>query len=660
MPHVNSKEQGGLHQLLGRLPRRIKRLIMMSADGLALPTCAVLALWLTQDAQPLGEVAIWPAVLVLLVGLPLFTYLGLYRSVVRFMGLDLGIAAFKGLSLVTLAYAGALLGQLEIPMLARASVSFWTLGLVWVAGSRFAVRLFFQTTRLVGDRVIIYGAGDAGARLASSLRGGHEFVAVAFVDDNPSQIGAVINGLEVYSPSHLKRLVGELSVSRVLLAMPSATRRRRRQILNRLEAMPVHVQTIPEIADLISGHARVDDIQDVDVADLLGRDAIPPKTELLGADIRGRSVMVTGAGGSIGSELCRQIVQQSPKRLLLLDVSEAALYTVNRELRETVERDGLAVEIVPLLGSVHHRNRMSDVLRAYQIEALYHAAAYKHVPLVEHNMIEGIHNNVFGTLHTAEAALEAGVKSFVLISTDKAVGPTNVMGATKRLSELVLQGLNERGSGPTTFSMVRFGNVLASSGSVVPLFREQIRAGGPVTVTHPEIIRYFMTIPEAAQLVIQAGSMATGGDVFVLDMGKPVRIKDLAEKMIHLMGLTIRDDDNPEGDIEIVYTGLRPAEKLYEELLIGNNVFGTDHPMIMRAQEDFIAWSELQVLLADLWQSCVELDCERSRQFLLTGVDGYSPTVELEDFVWRERNLGTPLDQTTRSARVTDLKDYRS
>ncbi len=653
-----SEEHNRLRQLLGRLPRRTKRGIMIAADALALPACVVMASWLTGVASPGSPAVVWPTVVVLFAALPTFTYLGLYRSVVRFMGLDLGVAAFKGVTLVMLAYATSLLILRDPFSAIRAAVSFWALGLVWVAGSRFIVRLFFQTRKLVGDRIIIYGAGDAGARLASSLVGGQEFVAVAYVDDNPSQVGAVINGLEVYSPSQLPRLVDELAVSRVLLAMPSATRRRRRQILNRLEAMPVHVQTIPEISDLISGHARVDDIRDVDVADLLGRDAIPPNAELLGSAICNRSVMVTGAGGSIGSELCRQIIRQAPKRLLLLDISEAALYTVNRELRETAERDALGVEIIPLLGSVHHRSRMSDVLRAYQVDALYHTAAYKHVPLVEHNMIEGIHNNVFGTLHTAEAALEAGVKSFVLISTDKAVGPTNVMGATKRLSELVLQGLHERGSPTTTFSMVRFGNVLASSGSVVPLFREQIRAGGPVTVTHPEIIRYFMTIPEAAELVIQAGSMATGGDVFVLDMGKPARIKDLAEKMIHLMGLTVRDDDHADGDIEIVYTGLRPAEKLYEELLIGNNVSGTDHPMIMRAQEDFIPWHELQVLLKNLWQGCVNLDCEVSRRLLLASVEGYSPTVELEDFVWRERNLGGPIEQT-QSAKVTDLKDYR-
>jgi FlaA1/EpsC-like NDP-sugar epimerase len=405
-------------------------------------------------------------------------------------------------------------------------------------------------------------------------------------------------------------------------------------------------------------------VREVDITDLLGRDTVPPAPKLLDACIRGKSVMVTGAGGSIGSELCMQIALLGPKRLVLLDLSEAALYKIDQSLQDAARRKSLDLEIVALIGSAHHQNRMREVLEAYSVDTVYHAAAYKHVPLVEHNMIEGVHNNVFGTLHTAEAAIAAGVKSFILVSTDKAVMPTNVMGATKRFSELVLQGLNQRGSA-TTFSMVRFGNVLESSGSVVPLFREQIRSGGPVTVTHPEIFRYFMTIPEAAGLLLQAGSMATGGDVFVLDMGKPVRIRDLAEKMIHLMGLTVRDDENPDGDIEIRYTGLRPAEKLYEELLIGSNVMGTEHPSIMRAEEDFLPWDELKPLLDQLWIACQRLDCTKGRETLLRAVAGYSPTKEVEDLVWRHRdggarsNLGsnvTPLD--TRRAAPPSERQY--
>jgi FlaA1/EpsC-like NDP-sugar epimerase len=442
-----------------------------------------------------------------------------------------------------------------------------------------------------------------------------------------------------------------------LLALPSISRRRRLEIINQLEQLPVHVQTMPDTGDLVSGNARVDDIREVDITDLLGRDPVPPVPKLLDASIRDKSVMVTGAGGSIGSELCRQIVTLKPRRLVLLDISEAALYTIDQTLQDLIHRNSLDVETIALIGSTHHQNRMREVLETYGIETLYHAAAYKHVPLVEHNMIEGVHNNVFGTLHSAEVAISAGVNSFVLVSTDKAVLPTNVMGATKRFAELVLQGLNQRGSA-TRFSIVRFGNVLASSGSVVPLFREQIRNGGPVTVTHPEIYRYFMTIPEAASLVLQAGSMARGGDVFVLDMGKPVRIRDLAEKMIHLMGLSVRDSSHPEGDIEIRYTGLRPAEKLYEELLIGNNVMGTEHPSIMRAEEDFLPWEELKVLLDQLWAACQRLDCTKARDVLLRAVVGYAPpTKEVEDLVWRHRNAGA---RATMATNVTPLEPRRA
>jgi FlaA1/EpsC-like NDP-sugar epimerase len=445
-------------------------------------------------------------------------------------------------------------------------------------------------------------------------------------------------------------------VSRVLLALPSVSRRRRLEIINHLEQLPIHVQTMPDTADLAAGNARVDDIREVDITDLLGRDSVPPNPKLLDACIRGKSVMVTGAGGSIGSELCLQIAMLGPKRLILLDISEAALYTIDQALQDRAHRFSLNLEVVALIGSAHHRERVREVLETYAVDTVYHAAAYKHVPLVEHNMIEGVHNNVFGTFHAAEAAIATGVKSFVLVSTDKAVLPTNVMGATKRFAELVLQGLNQRGSN-TTFSMVRFGNVLASSGSVVPLFREQIRNGGPVTVTHPEIYRYFMTIPEAASLVLQAGSMGTGGDVFVLDMGKPVRIRDLAEKMIHLMGLTVRDESQPDGDIEIRYTGLRPAEKLYEELLIGNNVSGTEHRSVMRAEEDFLPWEELKPLLEQLWNACQRLDCNKARELLLRTVVGYSPTKEVEDLVWRQRNGGT---RVALGGKVTPLEPRRA
>jgi FlaA1/EpsC-like NDP-sugar epimerase len=574
-----------------------------------------------------------------LVALSILSIWGFYRSIVRFMGLELVEAAFKTASVVSIVLLISIgLGD-SWAEAARAGVAFWFLAMVYIVGSRLMVQWLVQSRNAGGERVVIYGAGEAGADLASALIGRGEFVPVAFVDDNSPLRGAVINGLEVHAPVNLPELIDEFGVTRVLLALPSASRRRRLEVIDQLEQLPVHVQTMPDMGDLVSGDARVDDIREVDITDLLGRDAVPPIPGLLDTCIRGKSIMVTGAGGSIGSELCRQIIELAPARLVLLERSELALYTADQALRDIAQRRSLHVELIPIMGSAHHLGRMREVLETYNVETVYHAAAYKHVPLVEHNMIEGVHNNVFGTLHMAEAAIAARVQSFVLVSTDKAVMPTNVMGATKRFAELVLQGLSQRGS-QTTFSMVRFGNVLASSGSVVPLFREQIRSGGPVTVTHPEIFRYFMTIPEAAALVLQAGAMAKGGDVFVLDMGKPVRIRDLAERMIHLMGLSVRHDANPEGDIEIRFTGLRPAEKLFEELLIGHNVMGTEHPRIMRAEEDFLPWDEIKALIDRLWAACERLDCSKAREVLLEAVAGYSPTKEVEDLVWRHRNAG--------------------
>ena len=647
------------HHLAGlvvTLPRSTKRLVMLLADALAMPVGLVVAVWLVTP-QLLSTLPLWIWAIPSLIGLSGLRVWGFYRSVVRFMGLELVEAAFKTVTLVSFTLLLCLVWVDTWPNTVRVSVTFWFLGMVYVVGSRLSVRWLLQSRNAAGDRVVIYGAGDAGAHLAAALAGRGEFVPVAFVDDRPTLRGSVINGLPVRSSLDLSSLIEEFGVSRVLLALPSVSRRRRLQIIDQLEQLPVHVQTMPDMGDLVSGHARVDDIREVDITDLLGRDAVPPIPKLLDANIRGKSVMVTGAGGSIGSELCLQIACLGPKRLVLLDLSEAALYTIDQTLQDEAQRKSLDVEIVALIGSVHHQTRMREVLETYAVETVYHAAAYKHVPLVEHNMIEGVHNNVFGTLHAAEAAIAAGVKSFVLISTDKAVLPTNVMGATKRFAELLLQALNQRGSGTTMFSMVRFGNVLASSGSVVPLFREQIRNGGPVTVTHPEIYRYFMTIPEAASLVLQAGSMAKGGDVFVLDMGKPVRIRDLAEKMIHLMGLTIRNENSPDGDIEIRYMGLRPAEKLYEELLIGKNVMGTQHPSIMRAEEDFLSWEELKPLIEQLWTACQRLDCTKAREVLLRSVAGYAPTKEVEDLVWKHRNAGT---RASLGSNVTPLEPRRA
>ena len=627
---------------------------MLMADALVLPVSLLAAAWLVTP-QVVDLLPAWVWVIPVVVGLVGLRFGGAYRSVVRFMGFELVVTAFQALTVAAIALLIATASVDNWPDGLRVSATFWLLSMVYVVGGRLTVRWFLQARNAAGDAVVIYGAGDAGAHLVTSLRGRGAFTPVAFIDDNSALHKSVIHGLEVRPPRDLPNLIDEFGVSHVLLALPSVSRRRRLEIINQLEQLPVHVQTMPDTGDLAAGNARVDDIREVDITDLLGRDPVPPNPKLLDACIRGKSVMVTGAGGSIGSELCRQIAQLGPKRLVLMDLSEAALYTIDQALQELAQRKSLEVEIVALIGSAHHRERAREVLETYAVDTLYHAAAYKHVPLVEHNMIEGVHNNVFGTLHTAEAAISAGVKSFVLVSTDKAVLPTNVMGATKRFAELVLQGLNQRGSN-TTFSIVRFGNVLASSGSVVPLFREQIRNGGPVTVTHPEIYRYFMTIPEAASLVLQAGSMGTGGDVFVLDMGKPVRIRDLAEKMIHLMGLMVRDESRPDGDIEIRYTGLRPAEKLYEELLIGNNVSGTEHRSIMRAEEDFLPWDELKTLLDQIWAACQRLDCAKAREVLLRTVVGYSPTKEVEDLVWRQRNAGA---RVTLGSKVTPLEPRR-
>ena len=638
-----------------QLSRPAKQSIIFFADAVALPAVAILACTVTRPAG-------WPSVIdalsasitTMVVTATIMYLMGLQRSVVRFMGLDLFVNAFRAASLasIVLFLASVVLPFVQLPL--GTIVVIWAGTLIWISASRLVARMLLRGSRNRADRVIIYGAGEAGVRLARSLTADQEFFPVCFVDDNKGIWGSVQNGLEVHAPSSLEALIDSFAVSRVLLALPSVSRRRRRDILIKLEALPVHIQTVPDIADIVTGRERIDSMRDVAVEDLLGRDAVPPVPGLLDACIREKSVMVTGAGGSIGSELCRQIARLQPKCLVLLEVSEIALYTIDKELRQLQELERLSFDLVPLLGSAHHKSRVKNVLASYAVDTVYHAAAYKHVPIVEQNVLEGVHNNVFGTLHTAEAALEVGVETFVLISTDKAVNPTNTMGATKRFAELVLQALQERTTS-TTFCMVRFGNVLASSGSVVPLFREQIRRGGPVTVTHPEIIRYFMTIPEAAQLVIQAGSMGQGGEVFVLDMGKPVLIRDLAYRMIHLMGLTVRDEENPDGDIEVLYTGLRPAEKLYEELLIGNDVVGTEHTRIMRAAEAYLPWSELESRVRTLWEASQRMDCETAREVLLKTVCEYQPTNGIDDLVWRRQ-----AQATAGPANVTDLTTRRS
>jgi len=629
--------------LLG-LPRESKRLIMVAADVVAIPTALWAALVLKFDRlDPLLDRTFAYFLVAVVSALFFFSVFGLYRAVIRFMGPRAMVTVIAGMSLSVLVLAAfdRMIASHQIPLSALGI--YWALALPWVGGSRFVARYLFlrrSGARGTAARVAIYGAGNAGARIRSALLGSPDFEPVAFIDDKKSLQGSSINGLTVYGSESLQELVRQRRIDRILLALPSVSRRRRREILTALEPLGVHVQSLPNLADLISGKAQINELCDVDVSDLLGRDPVPPRPKLFGACIRGKCVMVTGAGGSIGSELSRQIVRLRPSRLVLFEMSELALYNIQRELEEIAAHDRLEVEIVPLLGNAHHRHRVREVLAAFGVQTIYHAAAYKHVPIVEHNVVEGIHNNVISTWYTAEAALETGVETFVLISTDKAVNPANVMGATKRLAELVLQALQERTS-QTRFCMVRFGNVLASSGSVVPLFQEQIRRGGPVTVTHPDVIRYFMTIPEAAQLVLQAGSMAKGGDVFVLDMGRPVRIDDLARRLVNLMGLTVRGANNPDGDIEIEYTGLRTAEKLFEELLIGTNVTGTDHPMILRAIEHHVPWAKMQQTLNELLVALASFDCHRTLALLTDAVAEYHTEMDIRDYVWT-RKTGHP------------------
>jgi len=562
-----------------------------------------------------------------------FVSFGLYKSVIRFIGLR-GVLLIAG----GVTVSSAALITLELLWnISNVPPTFFAIyfmaALILITTSRILAREALRLRSALATPVIIYGAGAAGALLCGTLLARRIFQPVALVDDNPSLQGARLFGLRVSPADSLPELRRKFGTSLILLAIPSATRRRRREVIDRLTGLEFRVQTVPDVSEIVSGRARIEEVRDIEVHDLLGRDPVPPNQALLGACIRGKSVLVTGAGGSIGSELCRQIMALSPRRLVLLEVSEHALYEIERELRAVNLRNGNRVELIALLGNAHHKHRVREIMTSFGIQTVYHAAAYKHVPIVEHNIIEGIHNNIFATYNTAEAALECRVETFVLISTDKAVNPTNIMGCTKRVAEMVLQGLQQR-DGNTRFCMVRFGNVLESSGSVVPLFREQIREGGPVTVTHPDVIRYFMTIPEAAQLVIQAGSMGSGGDVFVLDMGSPVRIADLAKRMIQLAGYTLRDEKHPDGDIEIQFTGLRPAEKLFEELLIGKNVTGTEHTRILRAMEHSLTWEQMRGVLEELAQCSLRFDCNRAREVLLRAVPEYRPNDKVQDLVW--------------------------
>ncbi|MDP6414706.1 MAG: nucleoside-diphosphate sugar epimerase/dehydratase [Gammaproteobacteria bacterium] len=568
-----------------------------------------------------------------------FVRIGLYRAIVLYMGLQSGFVLLQGVTLATCFLAASYFFSLT-PESTDYSILpiFWMIALLFIGGSRFLAKVLLQSliqNFRPKEPVIIYGAGSSGMQLVVAFQNGDQYLPVAFVDDSHRLLGSTVHGIRVYSPNSLYELIESFSVRQILLAIPSATHAERKEILNRLEHLPVHVKTVPDLFDMVSGKVGVDEVRDIDIEDLLGRDIVPPNPELLGACIDGQSVMVTGAAGSIGSELCRLIVSINPARIILLDSFEYGLYEIESELREKLLsiENGDKIDIIALLGSVCNKTQMENAIKSFAVDTVYHVAAYKQVPMVEKNIVEGAQNNIFGTLISAQAAEKYGVKNFVLISTDKAVRPTNFMGATKRFAEQVLQAITHRTSA-TKFSMVRFGNVLGSSGSVVPLFRKQISTGGPVTVTHPEVTRYFMTVQEAAQLVIQAGSMATGGDVFVLDMHEPIRIVDLAKKMVHLMGYDIKDEGSYRGDIAIEYTGLRPGEKLYEELLIGESVTGTEHPKIMRAEEEMLSWENLEKLLGRLQTACQQINLPEIRALLMDAVDGFEPKEETSDPLW--------------------------
>ena len=631
-----SKWAEPLRLYLIHLSRASKSTITATADVIGFGVCCVAVYWVLEANVAEYSAIVLVSTATVLSGISCVWLLGLYRSVVRFMGLDLIIsAALISLGAATVGGLGAGFFVNEINPL-RWGLTFFAFSLIYLISVRyFACRFLINDQSRNRENVLVYGAGVTGAQLVQSLSTSEQFRPVALIDDDRQVIGKRVNGLEVHDFANIDSVIEEHDVARVLLAMPSATRRRRRQVLERLSEHPVRVQTIPSVYELVSGKANVDEISDVDVDDLLGRDSVPPNPTLLRSSTTGKAVLITGAGGSIGSELCRQILDLAPSRLVLFDIAESALYNISRELKKRQSKHGSSVEVVSLLGSVNQGSRVNEIIRNFEIQTIYHAAAYKHVPIVEQNLFAGIQNNIFGTLHTARAALDCGIETFVLISTDKAVNPTNVMGATKRVAELILQAYNSR-SPKTKFCMVRFGNVLESSGSVVPLFREQIRTGGPVTVTHREIIRYFMTIPEAAQLVIQSAALAQGGDVFVLDMGDPVKINDLASRMINLMGLTVRTEDNPDGDIAIEYIGLRPAEKLFEELLISSNIKGTEHPRIMSADEESLPYDALATLLDRLRQASIELDYETARQLLMEVVKEYAPANGIDDLAWSQ------------------------
>jgi FlaA1/EpsC-like NDP-sugar epimerase len=645
--YIERKKMAALTEILLLLPRPLKRTVALGADALM----CLFTVWVAFNLR-LEELTTWSAAhFTAFAGaaafaLPLFIVFGLYRAIFRYAGLPALMTVLKASTIYAVIYGFAFtwVGVPGVPRsvgllqplllllgvtLSRAFVRYWLGGIYQGIVGRSGL-----------PQVLIYGAGSAGRQLAAALKTSPELVVAGLLDDDDRLHGQVLNGLKIYDPAAIVGVVNKLRVTQVFLAIPSVSRARRNEILELVRAAHVQVRTLPGVMDLAQGKVQVSDLKELEIEDLLGRDPVPPNPLMLAKNITGKVVMVTGAGGSIGSELCRQIVKSGPAALLLVELTEFALYAIEHELQSAMAEEGAPdIRLVPLLANVRDASRMAEILRTWKPHTVYHAAAYKHVPLVEHNPAEGVKNNVQGTLTTAMQAAAHGVSDFVLISTDKAVRPTNVMGSSKRLAEMVLQAqaaVMAKAGGKTRFSMVRFGNVLGSSGSVVPLFRRQIKDGGPITLTDERITRYFMTIPEAAQLVIQSGAMASGGDVFVLDMGEPVRIADLARRMVELSGLALKDQANPNGDIEITVTGLRPGEKLYEELLIGDNPLPTSHPRIMKAHEDFLPWDALQAKLSDLGFALDANNVPLIRTLLKDLVPGYQPDGEVVDWVWME------------------------
>jgi len=622
------------------LSRTIKRLIVVLVD---ICIC-VLTVWIAfylrlGEFIPFSRLPFLSVGLSIFIALPIFIFSGLYRAIFRYSGYSALSSVIWAVAIYTIIYS-TIFTVMGVPNVPR------TIGIIqpglllfFIGASRVFAHLWLSeqyrniTKSVVRSRMLIYGAGATGRQLVAAMLLSKEIQIAGFLDDDNRLHGHVLNGLKIYNPAHLDDLVPALKVSDVLLAMPNISRKRRSKILDGIRKVPVAVRAMPSMTDIAQGKIGVSDLRELDIYDLLGREPVAPNDALLAKDIRSKVIMVTGAGGSIGSELCRQIINVSPRALLLIDHSEFALYKIHEELKSKHLGD---ITLVPMLASVHDLERMREIMVTWNPNTIYHSAAYKHVPLVEHNVTEGMKNNVLGTLRTAQAAAETGVSSFVLISTDKAVRPTNIMGASKRLAEMILQALATETSA-TKFSMVRFGNVLGSSGSVVPKFRQQIQTGGPITVTDPRIVRYFMTIREASQLVIQAGAMAQGGDVFVLDMGEPIKIIELARRMVELSGLSVKDNSNSDGDIEVKTTGLRPGEKLYEELLIGNNTEATLHPKIIKADENFIPWRDLQDHLSAIERALRSNDVNLLREIIEELVTDFKPDDEIVDWVYKQK-----------------------